>query len=236
MKHVHSSALGYLLGAGLLCFALACGGDSTHDTENRSRDNGASEQSGDLDPQRDRTSSAPNTGSVARVAPDGESELLGPVQADGPLGFSFRPPAVFRRAGDDFVAQARQALGNSPGAGATYFTLPRMIFALPGADARIFVGEFPMDGEVDDPAAWMDGYVQAARAKAANAEVTVSTRRIAGQDSIFLRIEAGAFRNDRVLIRTGKGTRIQIDYLIPAAGILELEGPVAASIESITTF
>ena len=160
--------------------------------------------------------------------------LLGRLQVDEEAGFEFRAPVVFERAADEFVAQARSALGQTPGSDGPYFTLPRMVFAVPGTEARIFVGEF-VQQSVPDVEAWTSGYIEAAQSKATGARFQQDRLHFAGQDLLFVRIESAAFRNDRVVVTTGKGVRLQVDYLLPAVSLPDIGEAVAVSIATIRT-
>ena len=204
-----------------------------------------SEESGGEVPAE--TSPAPETGGAleeteaggapgALLPGSGDETFLGELQIDEEFGFSFRTPILFQRASDAFVEQARQAFVESPGAGGPYFTVPRMIFAVPGTDARIFVGEFPAGQGADDPSSWVAGYLEAARSRVGQAAFSHSRIRIGDREALFLRIEGPAFRNDRVLLTTRRGEHVQIDFLLPEVSLLDMEAPVAASIASIEVF
>lgn len=168
-------------------------------------------------------------------APPADVGVLGPVERDEEFGYAFQPPRNFARGPAEFVQQARAALLQSPGARNAYFTVPRMIFAIAGTEARIFVGEFP--AEADRSAAnWAEGYLEAAKAKAGAATFFSAPTRVAGRNGYLIRIEDQSFRNDRVVFPTGRGTWLQIDYLLPRIGVADLESSVTASISSIQTF
>jgi len=230
-----------VLGLSLLSGALGCGGEDAPEPGNQppettSQTTGATGQAARSDAGSEADSGVePGAGDVGGAdSPEpADRALLAEAQTDEQFGYSFRAPISFQRAADDFVAQARQALQASAGAGGPYFTVPRMVFAVPGTDARIFVGEFPKGAGVADPTGWDQGYVVAAEAKAGAADFAHSRIRVAGQDALFFRIEAAAFRNDRVVFKARGGERIQIDFLLPTASVGEMEALVSASIASI---
>ncbi|MEZ4650574.1 MAG: hypothetical protein R3E97_17665 [Candidatus Eisenbacteria bacterium] len=239
--------LALLLGSLFLLASVGCGKESPKG------DSG----SGGATPTPETTGSAPGDGAAPGSGPAGGAgelqgatgtvpggddaglltpellRLLGSVQSDDEVGFEFRPPVVFERAADNFVEQARRALAQTPGSDGPYFTLPRMIFAVPGTEARIFVGEFAPETEPVDEEAWVAGYVAAAESKAVGTRFLQDRLEFAGQELLFVRIESGSFRNDRVVLRTRKGARLQVDYLLPAVSLPDIEDAVVASIATI---
>ncbi len=162
--------------------------------------------------------------------------MLAPFERDETLGLRFHPPAGFQAAGRSFLEEARGALANAEGSDGLYFTVPRMLFAIPSTQARIFVGEFPNDGMGPIDEAWWDGYLAAAREKAGNFAVKDKEITLGDLPVRKLRIEGAGWTNDRLVFVTPAGRRVQIDYLIPEDMAERLDPAVRSSIGALEVY